>query len=72
METDTNPYQVALYYPILEGLEGGTAGKSMLGIRVFDYEGRIPGVMKALVRTLTRVVEVNPCLIGEFLPASSP
>lgn len=55
---------IALYYPVLEGLEGGTVGKFMLGIRVVDYEGRIPGVVKALVRTLTRVVEVNPCLIG--------
>ena len=59
---------IALYYPLLEGLEGGTVGKFVVGIRVVDYEGEIPGVMKAIVRTLTRVVEVNPFLCGG-LPA---
>lgn len=59
---------IALYYPVLEGLEGGTAGKFVVGIRVVDYEGRMPGITKALVRTFARLVEVNPCLIGG-LPA---
>lgn len=61
-------FLLALYYPVLEGLEGGTAGKFILGIRVVDYDGHRPGILKALVRTLTRLVEVNPFCVGG-LPA---
>jgi uncharacterized RDD family membrane protein YckC len=52
----------------LEGLEGGTVGKFVVGIRVVDYEGEILGILKAIVRTLSRVVEVNPFFCGG-LPA---
>lgn len=61
-------FLIALYYPVLEGLEGGTVGKFILGIRVVDYQGQYPGIVKALVRTLFRLVEVNPYLCGG-LPA---
>lgn len=61
-------FLLALYYPVLEGFEGGTAGKFALGIRVVDYDGRRPGMLKALVRTLARIVEVNPFCMGG-LPA---
>lgn len=59
---------LALYYPVLEGLEGGTPGKFILGIKVVDYDGNRPGILRALVRTLTRLVEVNPFCVGG-LPA---
>jgi len=55
---------IALYYPLLEGLTGFTAGKVVARIKVVDEAGRVPGMKKALIRTLTRLVEVNPFLLG--------
>jgi uncharacterized RDD family membrane protein YckC len=59
---------IFFYYAALESLEGGTAGKFALGIRVVDYQGNRPGALQSLIRTATRFVEVNPCLFGG-LPA---
>lgn len=59
---------LVLYYPVLECLEGGTPGKFILGLRVVDYEGHRPGALQALIRALTRLVEVNPFCMGG-LPA---
>ena len=55
---------IALYYPLLEGLTGFTAGKLVARIKVVDEAGRLPGIKKAVIRTLARLIEVNPLLLG--------
>ncbi|MET0182378.1 MAG: RDD family protein [Caulobacterales bacterium] len=53
-----------LYFPVLEGFWGRSLGKLVTGLRVVDKNGRPPGVGRALIRTVTRLVEVNPILAG--------
>jgi uncharacterized RDD family membrane protein YckC len=49
---------VVLYYVLLEGLTGRTAGKLITGIRVVDAEtGGRPGILSGLVRTLLRLID---------------
>lgn len=48
---------VLLYYTLLEGSIGKTVGKMVTGIRVVDVEGNPPGYLKALVRTLLRIID---------------
>ena len=55
---------VAAYYPVLEGFTGFTLGKLVTRIKVVDAAGNLPGFQKALLRTLLRLVEVNPFLFG--------
>jgi Predicted membrane protein/domain len=55
---------ILLYYPLLEGFTGYTLGKLIMRIKVVDPTGRRPGLLKALQRTLTRLIEVNPFLLG--------
>ncbi len=46
------------YYAIMEGYRGQTVGKMLLGIRVVrEDNGGAPGVKKAAVRSLLRVVD---------------
>jgi uncharacterized RDD family membrane protein YckC len=52
------------YYPVLEGRTGFTLGKLIVRIKVVDAMGGLPGMKKAMVRTLLRLVEVNPFLFG--------
>ena len=59
----------ALYYPLLEGLAGVTLGKLLCGLRVVDADGQRPGVLKGILRTLGRLVDINPLLMGG-LPAA--
>jgi uncharacterized RDD family membrane protein YckC len=59
---------VLLYFPVTEGLWGRSLGKLVSGTIVVDGNGRPPGFGKAIVRTLLRLVEVNPFLMGG-LPA---
>lgn len=56
------------YFPVTEGLWGRTLGKLVAGTIVVDAEGRRPGLGRAVLRTLMRLVEVNPFLLGG-LPA---
>jgi uncharacterized RDD family membrane protein YckC len=56
------------YYIILEGFWGMTVGKLAVKIRVVNKRGKPPGVFKAAIRTIFRVIEVNPLLFGG-LPA---
>jgi uncharacterized RDD family membrane protein YckC len=56
------------YYLVGEGLLGLTVGKLAADLRVVDAAGNKPGLLRALVRTLLRFVEVNPVLFGG-LPA---
>jgi uncharacterized RDD family membrane protein YckC len=52
------------YYLIQEGLWATTLGKRVFGLRVSRVDGASPGWGGALWRTLTRVIEVNPLLLG--------
>jgi uncharacterized RDD family membrane protein YckC len=60
---------VMAYYPITEGIWGKTLGKAATGLMVVDENGDPPGIGKACIRTLARLVEVNPFLLGG-LPAA--
>ena len=49
---------VFLYYVLLEGLTGRTAGKWVTGIRVIDAgTGGRPGLLSGFVRTLLRLID---------------
>jgi uncharacterized RDD family membrane protein YckC len=52
------------YFPVTEGLWGQSLGKLILGLVVVDEKGDRPGLLRAAGRTLTRLVEVNPLLLG--------
>jgi uncharacterized RDD family membrane protein YckC len=57
----------ALYFVLGEGLLGRSVGKLVMGTVVVDSAGRAPGILRAAVRTVLRIVEVNPFLL--CLPA---
>jgi uncharacterized RDD family membrane protein YckC len=48
------------YFPITEHLTGKTLGKKMAGLIVVDEEGQLPTVSQVVIRTLARLLEVNP------------
>src|SRR4051794_4365957 len=48
---------VLLYFAILPGLTGATAGKFATGIRVVDAEGRVANMGKSLVRWIVFAVD---------------
>lgn len=52
------------YYLILEALTGYTVGKFILRIRVIDYKCCPPGFKKGFIRSLLRIFEINPILLG--------
>ncbi len=51
-----------------EGLTGRSLGKLLTGTVVVTEAGQVPGIPRAIVRTLARVLEANPFLLGG-LPA---
>jgi uncharacterized RDD family membrane protein YckC len=53
-----------LYFPVLEGVWGRTIGKLITGTVVVDISGNPPGIWKAVLRTLVRIVEINPLAAG--------
>jgi uncharacterized RDD family membrane protein YckC len=53
-----------LYFPVPEAIWGVSLGKLATGLRVVDKAGRPPGLWKAVIRTLLRLLEVNPFLLG--------
>ncbi len=59
---------LVVYFVVFEALWGRTLGKLITGTVVIDRNGRAPGFAKALMRTVLRLIEVNPLLIGG-LPA---
>ena len=61
------------YFVILEGLLGATIGKLILGMRVVNAEGGKPGLGRALVRNLLRIIDGLPFayLLGAILVATS-
>ncbi len=52
------------YFPVTEGLTGRSLGKAISATKVVDRFGQPPGIVKAIIRTLTRLIEVNPLLAG--------
>ena len=57
------------YFIVLESLGGITLGKLLSGLRVVNANGETPSVSQVTIRTLLRIVEVNPILLGG-LPAA--
>lgn len=60
---------VLCYYVLLEGLTGSTVGKWVMRIRVVDQDGKAPGLVKAFIRSVFRVIDSNPLLLAG-LPAA--
>jgi len=52
------------YFPVTEGLTGRSLGKLVTSTVVVDARGGRPGLFKACLRTVLRLVEVNPLLMG--------
>ena len=52
------------YFPVCEWLWGKTLGKLVTGLVVVNDKGRPPGIRQAIVRTLFRLIEVNPFFFG--------
>lgn len=55
---------IPLYYLLLEGFTGYTVGKYLVRIQAVREDGRPPGFVKSLIRTLLRIVETNPLFFG--------
>lgn len=54
----------AACYPVLEHIYGGTPGKFICRIRVVNAHCQPPSWGQAILRTILRLVEVNPFLMG--------
>ena len=52
------------YFPLMEALLGRTVGKWVTRTRVVDARGANPSLVQALVRTVFRLLEVNPVVAG--------
>ena len=52
------------YFPVTEGIWGRSLGKLASGLKVVDKDGRTPAIWRIIVRTLMRLIEVNPGLLG--------
>ena len=48
---------------LLQGLKGFTPGKGIMGVRTVDEQGQVPGIGKALVRSLMWIVDAKPWVI---------
>jgi uncharacterized RDD family membrane protein YckC len=55
---------VVAYFPVTESLWGKTLGKFITRIRVVNSSGRKPSLLQSVIRTLFRLAEVNPLLLG--------
>ena len=53
-----------VYYLVFEGLFSTTPGKAFFGLRVLRLNGKRGTWRCALIRTGTRLLEVNPLLLG--------
>ncbi len=52
------------YFPVMETQLGGSLGKLATGTRVVNLQGARPSWGQSIIRTLMRLIEVNPALIG--------
>ena len=59
---------LAAYFPVTETVFGKTLGKLLTRTRVVNEAGHRPSFIQSIVRTLFRLIEVNPILAGG-LPA---
>ncbi|WP_395647815.1 RDD family protein [Terricaulis sp.] len=53
-----------LYFPVCESVWGRTLGKLITGLKVVDAQGKTPNIGRVIIRTLFRLIEVNPGLLG--------
>lgn len=53
-----------MYYSVMEGYAGATFGKAILGLRVSNLSGDRPGLGAGILRTIFRLVDINPLLLG--------
>ncbi|MCA9195676.1 MAG: RDD family protein [Planctomycetales bacterium] len=58
------------YYQIFEMLLSATPGKLAMGLRIVTYDGNRCSAKQVLIRTLFRLLEVNPFLLGA-VPAAA-
>lgn len=57
------------YFFLFEWLFAATPGKLLTGLKIVRLDGEPCGAKEALIRTLTRLIEFNPLLLGG-LPAA--
>lgn len=55
---------MASYFPVMETVFGKTVGKFITRTRVVSATGGRPSWLQSIVRTLFRLIEVNPLLFG--------
>lgn len=62
-----------LYFMLLEGIEGATVGKAVVGIRVVSSDGGRPGLGRSFLRNILRVVDSLPAfnILGAILIQTS-
>src|SRR5437867_1609951 len=53
-----------VYFLVPEAIWSATLGKVIFGLRVCRADGSVAGWREAAIRTVFRVVEVNPVLFG--------
>ena len=65
---------IIVYFIFSEGYFGATAGKRLMHIRVIDVDGNHPGIWRATVRNLLRIVDSLPAfnVLGAVLILMSP
>lgn len=65
---------LVLYFILLEGLFDATLGKRLWGLRVANTDGGRPGIRRAAVRNLLRIVDALPAfnILGVILILRSP
>ncbi len=65
---------MVLYYVLLEGWLGVTAGKWVLGLRVVAVDGGKPGIKRSVLRNVLRAVDSLPAfnILGVMLILRSP
>ena len=59
------------YFFVFEGLFARTPGKLLTGLVVVDVEGELCSWKQTIIRTLFRLLEVNPLLLGAIPAALS-
>jgi uncharacterized RDD family membrane protein YckC len=64
---------VFLYHWLLEGAFGATMGKAIVGVRVLNQRGGMPGLRSSAVRNVLRLLDAIPFyLLGFFVAVFSP
>src|ERR1700693_1368450 len=62
-----------LYHWLLEGAFGATMGKAIVGVRVLNQRGGMPGLRSSAVRNVLRLLEaIGFYLLGFFVAVVSP